>query len=136
MASSKEPGNNFVIVRTLSPREVVELLLREFPAMQDVICPDEFCFEEPTRSYDCFAAEVIRRKHDQQFMTSVAQFSNVAAKGRDYLLRTALETSLLEGIAADEEVARKLAGMLGETALKLLHDIERKVYGRNRPGNG
>jgi len=38
----------------MTPRQVVCLLLSRFPTMRDLVCPDEYGFEEPTRVYDSF----------------------------------------------------------------------------------
>jgi hypothetical protein len=114
----------------MTPREVVSLLLSRFTALRDLICPDQDCFEEPTRVYDCFAAEVVRRVDDRDFFESVIRFINDIAESKDPLLSTVLVVSLLEGIATDPDVARKVSGAVGENARRLLRDVERKIYHR------
>jgi hypothetical protein len=130
MGEAEKEGVNFVLVPTMTPREVVLFLLSRFPGMQSVICPDEDCFEEPTRAYDSFAADVIRRVDDRQFIDSVGHFVNDAAERKDFLLRDALIACLLEGIAADPEAARSLSDVLNENARSLLRDVERNFYHR------
>jgi hypothetical protein len=114
----------------MTPHEVVSFLLSRFPVMQGLICPDEDCFDEPTRAYDSFAAEVVRRAEDRRFIESVGHFVNEAAAKRDPLLRDVLIADLLEGIAVDPEAARRLSDVLSEDARRLLRDVERKIYGR------
>jgi len=130
MSREKERGIDFVVVRTMTPREVVSLLLGRFPAVRDLVCTDEYCFEEPTRVYDAFAQEVIRRARDREFTTSVVQFIDELAESKDPLIGTVLVISLLEGIAADPGVAKEISAAIGEPAKALLQDVERKIYGR------
>jgi hypothetical protein len=130
MGEAKKEEVDFILPPATTPHEVVSLLLDRFPAMQDVICPDEDCFEEPTRAYDSFAAEVVRRVDDRQFIDSVGHFVNDAARRNDPLLREALIACLLEGIAVDPEAARRLSDVLSEDARRLLRDVERNFYHR------
>jgi hypothetical protein len=132
--SSNPNGVNFRVVRTMTSREVVEFLLHRFPEVRESICPDEFCYEEPTRAYDYFASEVIRRTADLDFRRSVVEFINDAAESKDPLLKVVLVSSLLEGIAAEPKVARKISVALGEKARNLFRDVEGRIYGRSRPG--
>jgi hypothetical protein len=127
-AEKKDP--NFVLVPTMTPHEVVSLLLSRFPAMRDVVCPDEDCFNEPTRVYDSFDAEVVRRVDDREVFQRVVRFIDDIAENRDPLLSTVLVISLLEGIAANPDVARRLSGAVGGTARMLLRDVERRIYQR------
>jgi hypothetical protein len=126
----KKDGPNFVLVPTMTPREVVSLLLVRFPAMRDLICPDEDCFNEPTLVYDSFAAEAVRRVDDRDVFKSVVQFIDDIAESKDPLLSTVLVISLLEGIAADPDVARRVSGAVDKTARGLLRDVERNFYHR------
>lgn len=130
MEEVKKREVNFVLVPTMTPREAVSLLLSRFPAMQNIICPDEDCFEQPTRAYDSFATEVVKRADDSQFLDSVGHFINDASEKKDPVLRDALIASLLEGIASDTKVTRRLYDVLSVNARKLLRDVERKIYGR------
>jgi hypothetical protein len=54
MSSDEHEAVDFPLVRTMTPRQVVCLLLSRFPTMRDLVCPDEYGFEEPTRVYDSF----------------------------------------------------------------------------------
>jgi hypothetical protein len=130
MGEAKAQGDNFILVRTMTPREVVSLLLSRFPSMRDLICPDEYCFEEPTRVYDSFASQMVRKVDDTDFFESAVRFINEIAESKDPLLSEVLIISLLEGIAADPEVAQKTFGALGENARTLLREVEKKIYGR------
>jgi hypothetical protein len=126
MVEAGKEGPNFILVPTMTPHEVVSLLLSRFPAMRDLICPDEQCFEEPTCVYDSFAAEVVRRVDDRDLFESAIRFINDIAESKDPLLSTVLVISLLEGIAADPDVARKVPGAVSENARALLRDAEMK----------
>ena len=130
MGDTEKEGVNFVLVRTMTPREVVSLLLDRFPAMRDLICPDEDCFNEPTIVYDSFATEVVRRVDDRDFFGSVIRFIDDIAESRDPLLNNVLVVCLLEGIASDPDIARRVSGAVGETARMLLRDVERNFYHR------
>jgi hypothetical protein len=55
MSSDTNKEVNFILVRTMTPRELVSLLLSRFPATRDLVCPDEGCFELPSVVYDSFA---------------------------------------------------------------------------------
>jgi hypothetical protein len=130
MEEVKKEKDSFILVPRMTPHEVVSLLLNRFPAMQGLICPDEDCFEEPTRVYDSFAAEVVRRVDNRQFIYSVGHFVNDVAAKEDPLLREVLIACLLEGIAIDPEAAKRLSDVLSENARSLLRDVEKKIYGR------
>jgi hypothetical protein len=121
---------DFVIVPTMTPREVVSLLLDRFPAMRDLICPDEDSFNLPTCVYDSFATEVVRRVDDRDFFSAVVQFIDDVAESKDPHLRNVLVVCLLEGVAADPQVARRFSGAVGEAARGLLRDVERDFYHR------
>jgi hypothetical protein len=130
MGEAEKASPNFILVPMMTPREVVSLLLGRFPAMRDLVCPDEDCFNEPTRVYDSFAAEVVRKVDDRELFKSVIRFIDDIAESKDPLLSTVLVISLLEGIAADPDVARRVSSAVGETARMLLRDVERKIYHR------
>lgn len=129
---SAETGVNFIRRTTMTGHELVSFLLNRFPAMRDVICPDQDCFEEPTRAYDSFAATVINMVDDPKFIKSVGEFIDDAIAKRDPLLRDVLIADLLEGIAVDPEAARKLSDVVSENARMLLRNVERNIYGRER----
>ena len=61
MSSDTNKEVNFVLMRTMTPREFVSLLLSRFPATRDLVCPDEGCFELPSVVYDSFA-EIVRER--------------------------------------------------------------------------
>jgi hypothetical protein len=130
MGEAEKASPNFILVPMMTPREVVSLLLGRFPAMRDLVCPDEDCFNEPTRVYDSFAPEVVRKVDDRELFKSVIRFIDDIAESKDPLLSTVLVISLLEGIAADPDVARRVSSAVGETARMLLRDVERKIYHR------
>ena len=130
MGEAEKDGVNFVIVPTMTPREVVSLLLGRFPAMRDVICPDEDCFNEETIVYDSFATEVVRRVDDRDLFDSVIRFIDDIAESKDPLLNNVLVVCLLEGLASDPDIARRVSGAVGETARTLLRDVERNFYHR------
>jgi hypothetical protein len=130
MGEAEKDGVNFVIVPTMTPREVVSLLLGRFPAMRDVICPDEDCFNEETIVYDSFATEVVRRVDDGDLFDSVIRFIDDIAESKDRLLNNVLVVCLLEGLASDPDIARRVSGAVGETARTLLRDVERNFYHR------
>ena len=126
----KQEVGDFVLIPTMTPRDVVSFLLTNFPMMRNFICPDEECFEEPTRVYDSFATQVVKSMDDCQFINSVGYFINDAAANKDPLLREVLIADLLEGIAVEPEAARRLSRVLNENARKLLCDVEARIYGR------
>ncbi len=86
MVDAGKKGPDFVLVPTMTPREVVSLLLSRFPTMRDVICPDEDCFNEPTRVYDSFAAEMVKKADDRDIFESAIRFIDDIAKSKDPLL--------------------------------------------------
>ncbi len=122
---------DFVIVRTKTPAEVVSLLLHRFPNLRELICSDQDCFNEPTRVYDSFAAQVLKRADDHDFLQSVVQFINELAESKDPLVREVLVICVLEEVASDPDVARGISGALNQPARALLREVEQKFYGRN-----
>jgi len=99
----------------MTPREVDSVLGSRFRTMRDLICPDYECFEKPNCVYDSFAAEVVRRVDDCNLFESAIRPINDIAESKDPLLSTVLVISLLESIAADPDVARKVSGAVSES---------------------
>ena len=44
MSSDKDKAVDFLLVLTMTPRQVVTLLLSRYPTMRDLVCPDETPF--------------------------------------------------------------------------------------------
>lgn len=130
MSSDKDKGVDFILVRTMTPREVVYLLLSRFPTMRDLVCLDEDCFEAPTRVYDSFARIVRERSDDPGFIESVVRFIDELAESKDPLVKEVLLSSLLEGIAENAELARMISRSIIPQSRSLLQEVESKFYGR------
>jgi hypothetical protein len=134
MSSDKETTADFILVRTMTPREVVCLLLSRFPTMRELVCPDEDSFEEPTCVYDSFAKIVRERSNDPGFMKSVVQFIDELAESKDALIRQVLLSSLLEGIAENAQLAQTISPRISPQSRSLLEEVESKFYGRTPLG--
>jgi|SRR5215469_1032013 len=134
MSSDKNKEVDFVLVRTMTDREWVCLLLDRFPNVRDLVCPDEDCFELSTIVYDSFARIVIERSDDPGFIQSVVIFIDELAENKSSLVQEVLITCLLEGIAADEQVARMIERTMTPHSRSLLHEVETKIYGREPKG--
>jgi hypothetical protein len=130
MSSDKNNAVDFVLVRTMTGRELVCLLLDRFPNFRDLLCPDEDCFDLSTVVYDSFARIVIQRSDDPGFIQSVVFFIDELAENKSPLVQEVLITCLLEGIAADEKVARMIESTMTPHSRSLLHEVEAKIYGR------
>ena len=126
----KDKTVDFVLVRTMTDRELVCLLLDRFPSVRDLLCPDEDCFDLSTVVYDSFARIVIQRSNDPGFIQSVVLFIDELAESKSSLVQEVLITCLLEGIAADEKVARMIERTMTPHSRSLLHEVETKIYGR------
>jgi hypothetical protein len=133
MSSDEHKEVDFILVRTMTPREAVSLLLSRFPTMRELVCPDEYCFEEPTRVYDSFASIVVERSDDPGFIESVALFIDELAEIKGSLIRDLLSASLLEGIAGDAQLARVFSRRISPRSRSLLHEVERDFYLRDVP---
>ena len=134
MSLDKDKTVDFVLVRTMTDRELVCLLLDRFPDVRDLVCPDEDCFELSTIVYDSFARIVIQRSDDPGFIQSVVLFIDELAQSKSSLVQEVLITCLLEGIAADEKVARMIERTMTPYSRSLLHEVETKIYGRTPSG--
>jgi hypothetical protein len=121
---------DFICVRTMTPRQIVSLLLNRFPAIRDLVCPDESSFDLPTVVYDSFARIVRERSDDSVFIRSVAEFIDELAESRDPLIGEVLYSSLLEGIAADAQLAQMISRCLSPRSRRVLEEVESKIYGR------
>jgi hypothetical protein len=131
MSSDKDKVVDFLLVPTMTPHQVVSLLLSRYPTMRDLVCPDEHCFEEPTRVYDSFARIVIERSYDPGFIQSVAFFIDELAERKETLIKDILSASLFEGIAENAQVARMISRSISPRSRSLLHEVESKIYGRD-----
>ena len=131
MDPDKDKTVNFVIVPTMTEREVVDLLLNRFPDIRDRMCPEDF--DLPTVVYDRLATIAVERADDPGFIRSVAFFIDELAESKDRLLQELLIVCLLEGIAAYEKVARKIERTMTPHSRSLLHEVERDFYGRTPP---
>jgi hypothetical protein len=130
MSSDKDKAVDFLLVLTMTPRQVVTLLLSRYPTMRDLVCPDEHCFEEPTRVYDSFARVVIERSYDLDLIQSVVRFIDELAESNDPLIKDVLISSLLEGIAENEQLARMISSSISPRSKRLIQEVESKIYGR------
>lgn len=130
MTSDKNKEVDFVLVRTMTDRELVCLLLDRFPNVRDLLCPDEDCFDLSAIVYDSFARIVIQRSDDPGFIQSVVLFIDELAENKGSLVREVLITCLLEGIAEDEQVARMISRSISPRSRSLLQEVESKIYGR------
>jgi len=130
MSSDQHKTVDFVLVRTMTGRELVCLLLDRFPNVRDLVCPDKDSFEDPFRVYDSFAKMVIQRSNDSGFVQSVVLFIDELAETKGPLVYEVLMSSLLEGIAENEQVARKIERTMTPHSRALLHEVEIKIYGR------
>lgn len=135
MSSEKDKAVDFILVRTMTPRQAVSLLLSKFPTMRDLVCPDKYSFEEPSRVYDSFAGIVRERSNDPGFIQSVAQFIDELAESKDPLIKDLLFSSLLEGIADSAQLARTISRSISPQSQSLLQEVESKVYGRTPSAN-
>ena len=131
MDQDEEKTVNFVIVPTMTSRELVCLLLERFPGVRELVCPDEDCFELSTMVYDSFARRVIQRADDPGFMQAVASFIDELAESKGSLVYEVLMSCLLEGIAENEQVARMISRMISPRSRSLLHEVESSFYGRS-----
>jgi len=136
MSSDENKAVDFVLVRRMTDREVVCLLLDRFPDVRDRVCPEECDLELSTIVYDSFATIVIERADDPGFIQSVAFFIDELAENKDPLVQEVLIICLLEGIAAEEKVARMIERRMTPHSRSLLHEVETKIYGRVPPAEG
>ena len=91
-------------------------------------------FEEPTRVYDSFARVVIERSYDLDLIQSVVRFIDELAESNDPLIKDVLISSLLEGIAENEQLARMISRIISPQSRSLLHHVESNFYGREPRG--
>jgi hypothetical protein len=130
MSSDEHKEVDFILVRRMTQREVVSLLLNRFPTMRDLVCPDEYCFDLATVVYDSFARIVRERADDPEFMQSVVQFIDELAESKDPSLKEVLMVSLLEGIAENAQLARMISRRISPQSRSLLQEVESTVFGR------
>lgn len=130
MSSDTDKTADFVLLRTMTPRDLVCLLLNRFPTVRDRVCPDEFHFKNPTIVYDSFAKIVREKSGDSGFIQSVALLIDELANIKEPLIQDVLNASLLEGIAENAQLARTISGIISSHSGSLLHEVERKIYGR------
>ena len=123
MSSDKDKAVDFLLVPTMTPRQVVSLLLSRYPTMRDLVCPDEHCFEEPTRVYDSFARVVIERSYDLDLIQSVVRFIDELAESNDPLIKDVLISSLLADSFSTLEVR---STPLGELSNRRPEDVRRR----------
>jgi len=131
MSSDKDKEVDFLRLPNITPHQVVSLLLNRYPTVRDLVCSDEYCFEEPTRVYDAFAKVVIERSYDPDFIQSVARFIDELAESDNLLIESVLSASLLEGIAENEQLARTISRSISPRSKRVLQEVESKIYGRS-----
>lgn len=130
MSVNEDKTVDFVLVRTMTDRELVSLLLNRFPNVRDLLRLDEDDFDLSTVVFDSFARVVIERSEDPGFLQSVAFFIDELAENKSSLVQEVLITCFLEGIAANEKVARMIELAMTPHSRNLLHEVEAKIYGR------
>ena len=124
--SDKPYEPDFVVVKSRTPAELVSLLLNRFPGVREIVASrDEF------HVYEILASDVRTKLDDPSFLQEVGKFiDDLVVEENDPLIGSVLVTSLLEGIAEDQEAAAQVSAVIGEKARALLRDVETKIYGR------
>lgn len=120
-----------VPVPSMGPSEALRLLRERFPSLAPTFGnPDDPEPGEPYNSYELFADEVLRRRSDNTFLSTVYEFVSEMAASGDYTLEDLLIVTVLESLAQDREFASTLYPNINKKAQEALRAVERQTYGR------
>lgn len=117
---------------TLTPIDAVSLLVARFPALREIVDADGLS-TSPHIAYGLLATEVLEKSADEALLDAVARFIDDLANSGDGLLEELLVIDVLEGIAQDPDVARRLKARINQKSASFLDSVEREFFGRNPP---
>jgi hypothetical protein len=114
----------------LRERDAVSLLVSRFPALRETVDKDSL-WTSPHIAYGLLATDLLEEGTTSS-LNEVAQFVDELASSGDSLLEELLIVDLLEGIAQDANLARRLRAKIGPKSATLLERVEREFFGRNQ----
>jgi len=114
----------------LTATDAVSLLVSRFPAFKQTIDEDDL-WTSPHIAYGLLATEVLDKGTDS-LLGAAARFIDELANSGDSLLEELLVIDVLEGIAQEPDVARRLRAKIGPKSAPFLERVEREFFGRDR----
>jgi len=113
---------------TLTSTDAVSLLVSGFPTLKPIIDEDEL-WASPHIAYGLLATELLG-KEDSSLLNSAAAFIDELANSGDKLIEELLVIDILEGIAQDPKIARRLKTKIGSKSAAFLERVEREYFRR------
>ena len=112
--------------------EAVKLLIERFPSLKQRVDDPNDLFEMPHLSYDLLAAEARENVHDMVLFENLCKFIDELGNSGDDLLEEFLVIDVLEGIAQDPDLAKRVGSCISPKALEFLTAVEREYFGRRQ----
>lgn len=116
----------------MTATDAVALLVERFPILKERVDDPGDLFEMPHVTYGLLATEVLDNSGDDVLLTTVAEFIDELANSGDSLLEELLVIDILEGLAQDPGIARRISARINPKAVEFLERVEREYFGRHR----
>jgi hypothetical protein len=116
----------------MTATDAVALLIERFPTLRKRVDHSDDLFEMPHVTYGLLATEVLENSNDEVLLSKVARFVDELANSGDDLLEEFLVIDVLEGIAQDPVLAKRLGSCISPKALEFLTGVEREYFGRRQ----
>lgn len=114
----------------MTPKNAVLLLVQHFPSLKQSIDEDDL-LTRPHIACSLLAAEVLENNTDEVLLTATARFVDDLANSHDSLLEELLVIDILEGVAQNADVSRRLQTQLSIKPAALLMKVEREYFRRS-----
>jgi len=124
----ESPG--FIILKSFSDAEAVDLLLETFPELLETESRQDLLESGAYSAYERLGDKFRENSATPEFLERVGAFANRLEESRDTLLRNLLAVSLLENIAQDYRASDLLKGKLSPPAHAVLEAVESDYFGR------
>src|SRR3989442_15834155 len=103
--------------------EAVALLMERFPALKEKVGDPNDLFEMPHVTYGLLATELVENSADEGLLDAASRFINDLANSGDSLLEELLVIDILEGLAQDPDLARRISGRINPKAAAFLERV-------------
>ena len=114
----------------MTEEEAISLLLTRFPGLRKKIDDPEDLVGSPHYVYGLLASEVLENRTDEDLLNATSAFIDELANSGNGLLEELLVVDVLEGLAEDPALARRLKTKISSKAAAFLDRVEKEYFRR------
>jgi hypothetical protein len=110
--------------------QAIHLLIDRFPILNRRVEDPDDLVGAPHFAFSLLAAETLERRTDEAFLDRVGEFIDDLANSGDSLLEEVLVIDVLEGIAQDPDLARRMGQRINSKSRSWLDRVEKEFFKR------